>query len=176
MILIGLGANLAHPDLGTPRATCEAALTALAAAGVGLCRRSRWYQSAPMPPSDQPWYVNGVVAVEVGLAPVGLLALLHRVEAALGRVRGAVNAARVIDLDLLDYDGLVRPGPEPPILPHPRLGERAFVLKPLAEIAPDWRHPVTGASVAALIRALPAGAVAEPLAEGASGERGEAAR
>lgn len=176
MILIGLGANLAHPRLGAPQATCEAALAALAAAGIGLCRRSRWYESAPMPPSDQPWYVNGVVAVEAGLAPAALLALLHRVEAALGRVRGEVNAARVIDLDLLDYAGLVRSGPEPPILPHLRIAERAFVLKPLAEIAPDWRHPVTGASVAALIAALPAGAAAEPLAEGVSGKRGLAGR
>lgn len=176
MILIGLGANLAHPRLGAPRATCEAALAALAAAGVGLCRRSRWYESAPMPPSDQPWFVNGVVAVETGLAPAALLALLHRIEATLGRVRGAVNAARVIDLDLLDHEGLVRPGPEAPILPHPRIGERAFVLKPLAEIAPDWRHPVTGQSVAALIAALPAEATAQPLEEGVGGEHGQAHR
>lgn len=164
MILIGLGANLAHPRWGAPQRTCEAALAALSAAGMRLRRRSRWYESAPDPPSDQPWFVNGVIAIETDLAAPALLALLHRVEAALGRVRGAVNAARTIDLDLLDYRGLVRPGPAAPILPHPRLGQRAFVLLPLAEVAPDWRHPVSGTPLAALIANLPQGASARPMA------------
>src|SRR5579859_4168933 len=102
LILIGLGANL--PSIyGEPPATLRAALDRLAAAGVKIGRRSRFWHSAPVPVSDQPWYVNAVAAVETDLPPERLLALLHEVEAEFGRVRGIVNAPRLIDLDLLAY-------------------------------------------------------------------------
>jgi 2-amino-4-hydroxy-6-hydroxymethyldihydropteridine diphosphokinase len=156
-ILIALGANLPSPRFGAPRATLEAALAAIAAAGVGILKRSSWWESEPVPVSDQPWYVNGVASVATRLGPVQLLALLHGVEAEFGRVRGARNEARLLDLDLLAYGDRRRDGPEPPLLPHPRLADRAFVLLPLAEVAPDWRHPVTGESVRQLIARLPAG-------------------
>lgn len=154
MILVGLGANVTGAA-GPPRATLEAALRALQAAGLRVERRSPWYRSAPVPPSGQPWYVNGVALIATPLGPPALLALLHRVEAAFGRRRGRRNAPRVLDLDLLDYDGLVRRGRLK--LPHPRLGERAFVLRPLADVAPLWRHPETGAGVAELLAGLPLG-------------------
>jgi len=163
LIFIGLGANLPSPRYGTPRAACETALRLVAAAGVRVVRRSRWYGSAPVPPSDQPWYVNGVARVETALPPPALLALLHDIERDFGRERREINAARVIDLDLLAYGDRVETGP--PALPHPRLHERAFVLLPLAEVAPDWRHPATGRSVAALIAALPPDQAARPLAD-----------
>lgn len=153
MILVGLGANLPS-KAGPPRATLEAALQALQAAGVRLERCSPWYRSAPLPPSGQPWYLNGVARVATTLGPLALLGLLHRVEAAFGRRRGRRNAPRVLDLDLLDYDGLVRRGRLK--LPHPRLSERAFVLRPLADVAPLWRHPATGLGVAELLASLPA--------------------
>lgn len=153
MILIGLGANLPSAA-GPPAATLAAALAALEAAGVAIERCSPWYRSAPLPAGDQPWYVNAVAMARTGLGPAALLALLHRVEASFGRTRRRRNEARVLDLDLLDYDGLVRRGP--PVLPHPRLHERAFVLLPLRDVAPEWRHPIGGASVAELIAALPA--------------------
>ena len=156
-ILIALGANLPSPRFGAPRATLEAALAAIAAAGVGILKRSSWWESEPVPVSDQPWYVNGVASVATKLGPVQLLALLHRVEAEFGRVRGARNEARLLDLDLLAYGDRRRDGPEPPLLPHPRLADRAFVLLPLAEVAPDWRHPLTGESLRQLIARLPAG-------------------
>lgn len=163
MILIGLGANLPSPA-GTPAKTLEAALAALGEAGVKVVARSRFYSSAPLPPSGQPFFVNAVAALATALDPAAILALLHRIEAEFGRVRGAVNAARTLDLDLLDYDGRILAGSNgAPVLPHPRLHERAFVLLPLAEIAPDWRHPVLGKSVAALIAALPPGQKADPL-------------
>lgn len=155
MKLLGLGANLSSARHGSPRETLLAALAALAAAGVRVLARSRWYDSAAWPDPSQPRYWNAVVAVETALDPVSLLVLLHRVEEGLGRVRGALNAPRTVDLDLLDYDGLVRNGPDAPILPHPRMAERGFVLLPLRDVAPNWRHPVTGASVDALISALP---------------------
>jgi 2-amino-4-hydroxy-6-hydroxymethyldihydropteridine diphosphokinase len=152
MILLGLGANL--PSIaGPPQATLEASLAALAAADVIVRRRSRWYRSAPVPAGDQPWYVNGVAAVETSLGPAALLALLHRIEACFGRVRRERNEARVVDLDILDYAGAIRAAD--PVLPHPRMHERGFVLLPLSEIAPDWRHPVSGETLAALIAALP---------------------
>lgn len=149
MILIGLGANLASPSHGAPRDTLAAALDRISQSGVGVIAVSSWYSSAPVPASSQPRFVNAVAALESDLAPGPLLRLLHAIERDFGRVRGAPNAARVIDLDLLDYDGLVRD--DWPVLPHPRLAGRAFVLRPLLDICPDWRHPVTGETGVALL-------------------------
>jgi 2-amino-4-hydroxy-6-hydroxymethyldihydropteridine diphosphokinase len=156
-IFIGLGANLPSPKHGAPRATIVAAIAALEAVGLALVARSPLYESEPIPVSDQPWYVNAVVEAGSTLTAVALLVLLHSVENAFGRVRGAPNAARVLDLDLLDCRGEIRPGPDVPILPHPRLQDRGFVLLPLADIAPDWHHPVSGLGVAELIAALQPG-------------------
>jgi 2-amino-4-hydroxy-6-hydroxymethyldihydropteridine diphosphokinase len=162
MIFIGIGSNLPS-RAGPPRATAEAAVEAMARARLGVKRRSRWYESAPVPISDQPWFVNGVVEVETDLPPAALLAVLHRIEAAFGRTRTAANAARTLDLDLLDYHGRTNDGEDGVILPHPRLHERAFVLLPLEELAPGWRHPRTGRPIAALIAALPPDTVARPI-------------
>ncbi|HKX07902.1 MAG TPA: 2-amino-4-hydroxy-6-hydroxymethyldihydropteridine diphosphokinase [Stellaceae bacterium] len=163
MILIGIGANLASPEFGAPPKSLEAALALIAERGVRIVARSRWYRSSPVPPSDQPWFVNGVVAVETALEPAALLEVLHEVEARFGRVRRERNEARVLDLDLLAYDRRVSAAGERPVLPHPRLQERAFVLHPLSEIAPNWRHPLLGRTVASLIADLPSDAVAEPI-------------
>ena len=160
-IYIGLGANLAGPA-GPPRATLEAALARLAAAGVTVVRRSRWYRSPAWPDPADPEFVNAVAEVETPLDAGGLLRLLHGIESALGRTRTAPNAPRVIDLDLLDYRGAVEAAPAGPVLPHPRLHLRAFVLRPLAEIAPAWRHPVSRREVADLIAGLPPEALADP--------------
>lgn len=163
MIVIGIGANLPNPRFGTPRQTCEAALTALEQAGVTVVRRSHWYRSAPVPPSDQPWFVNGVAILDTTLSPAALLAVLHRIEAAFGRTRRVRNEARVIDLDLLAYHDRVSGPGESPVLPHPRLAERAFVVQPLAEIAPDWRHPGDGRTAAEMLAALPEEGRAHPI-------------
>jgi len=131
----------------------RAAVAALPEAGVSVLRCAPWYLSAPVPPSDQPWYVNGVAEVAFDGPPEELLARLHAIEAAMGRRRdGTVNAARPLDLDLLDFHGMIRAAD--PILPHPRLHERAFVLLPLADLTPNWCHPVSRRSVADLIAAL----------------------
>ena len=161
-ILIALGANLPSPA-GTPRETCERALEVLEGRGVRVLRRSRWFESAPDPPSGQPWYVNGVASVTTDRPPEALLSLLHEVERDFGRVRRRRDEERTLDLDLLAYGDEIRDGADGLILPHPRLHRRAFVLRPLAEVAPRWRHPVSGRTVAALLAALPAGGAVRPL-------------
>jgi 2-amino-4-hydroxy-6-hydroxymethyldihydropteridine diphosphokinase len=148
MILIGVGANLPSAA-GSPRATCDAALVYLGRLGVVITGRSPWYETAPVPASDQPWFVNGVASVQTALSPAGLLAALHLTEAAFGRLRTAPNAPRTLDLDLLAYRDEVKTEAAP-VLPHPRLTERAFVLFPLRDLAPMWRHPVLGETAADL--------------------------
>jgi len=163
MILIGLGANLTNPKYGTPRETLEAVLPALRDAGVKVCRRSRWYRSAPVPASDQPWFVNGVAAVDTDLPPEALLKVLHRIEADFGRVRKDQNEARVLDLDLLAYDDTLSGSGEALHLPHPRLAERAFVLLPLQELAADWVHPRLRKTVNELVHELSGDQICEPV-------------
>lgn len=163
MIFIGLGANLPS-RAGSPRDTLGAALADLERAGVKVLGRSAWFETAPVPVSDQPWFVNAVAGVETRLPPTDLLALLHKIEADYGRERTAVNGARTLDLDLLAYHDMVNPGPEAPLLPHPRLAGRAFVLRPLAELAPDWRHPATGQAIGELLAGLDPAQEARPLA------------
>ncbi len=161
-IFVGLGANLTHERYGTPRQTLKAALQELGDRGVQTLRISPWYRTAPVPVSDQSWYVNAVAEVASDLSADALLSELHAVEAEFGRRRTVPNAARPIDLDLLDYHGEIAPGgPGRATLPHPRMIGRAFVLRPLADLAPDWRHPVTGQPIRELVAALPADQVAE---------------
>ena len=150
MILIGLGANLTSPVYGPPQATVLAALSAIEDGAVRIVARSPLYRSAPVPASDQPWFVNAVARLETKHNPLELLEYLRAIEARFGRVRERRWGARVIDLDLLAYDDLVIGHPAADsaeaalIVPHPRLVERLFVLRPLADVAPGWRHPITG--------------------------------
>jgi 2-amino-4-hydroxy-6-hydroxymethyldihydropteridine diphosphokinase len=166
-ILIGVGGNLPHPVWGAPLAVVEAALADhLGPAGMVPLRRSRWYLSAPVPPAGHPPYVNGVVEAKTAAAPRTCLASLHGVEAAFGRVRQELNGPRVLDLDLLAYDDLIV-GDDPHLhLPHPRLHERAFVLRPLMDLRPHWRHPVTLEAAASLLAGIGVEQALEPLEVG----------
>ncbi len=137
-------------------------MRALEGVGMAILRRSRWYRTAPVPASDQPWYINGVASVAGDDDPFRLLAALNGIEDALGRTRGERNGPRVIDLDLLAHGDAVLSS-ERLCLPHPRLHERAFVLLPLAEVAPTWRHPVTGVDVSEMIARLSSAQIAQPL-------------
>jgi 2-amino-4-hydroxy-6-hydroxymethyldihydropteridine diphosphokinase len=155
VILIAIGANLPGPGGEAPLAICQAAAAALdALPGLRLRGLSRWYLTAPVPASDQPDYVNAVAHLRGSADPASLLAAMLEIEARAGRQRGERNAARPLDLDLIDLDGLLRPAPDP-VLPHPRAHKRGFVLLPLREVAPDWVHPALHQTVDALIGVLP---------------------
>jgi 2-amino-4-hydroxy-6-hydroxymethyldihydropteridine diphosphokinase len=152
MILIALGANIAS-QAGNPAQTLAAALDALAQKDVSIELVSQFYRTPAWPDPADPPFVNAVCRAVTALPPAALLKCLHGIEAAFGRIRSRPNVPRSLDLDLLDYDGLIQDGP--PVLPHPRLGGRAFVLVPLNDVAPDWRHPVSGRTAAELLAAIP---------------------
>jgi 2-amino-4-hydroxy-6-hydroxymethyldihydropteridine diphosphokinase len=152
MIVIALGANLPSP-FGLPAETLTQALVLLAQRSITIERQSGFYRSVAWPNPQDPSFINAVASIRTALAPADLLKLLHDVESLCGRERGAPNSPRSLDLDVIDYDGRVQSGP--PVLPHPRMHTRLFVLCPLSEIAPDWHHPVSGLSVSQLIAALP---------------------
>ncbi len=152
---VALGANLPAADGASPHQTCAWAVRAVAALPyVSACTVSRWFSTAPVPAGPQPRYINGVVRFAASVQPERLLADLQDLERAAGRVRGAPNAARTLDLDIVDMAGQVRDTPDP-ILPHPRAHLRAFVLYPLRDVAPGWVHPRLRLTIAALIAALP---------------------
>jgi 2-amino-4-hydroxy-6-hydroxymethyldihydropteridine diphosphokinase len=174
--LVALGSNL---DFGgnPPKMVLAEAFKALKAEGLTVERASRLYQTPCFPAGAGPDYVNAAAIVTSRhlLDPEGILAALHRVEAAFGRERISRWAGRTLDIDLLALGDLIRPdlagfrhwqglplaaqaqqAPDQLILPHPRMQDRAFVLVPLADVAPDWVHPVLGQSVREMLAALPA--------------------
>lgn len=149
--IIAVGANLPRESGETAAMTCQWAVRQLACLpGMRVVATSRWYESAPVPPSGQPPYVNGVVRLSGQVDPAWLLARLHEIEAEAGRRRTVANAARPLDLDIISMGALVRPAPDP-IVPHPRATARAFVLLPLRDVMPDWRDPASGQGLAAFL-------------------------
>jgi 2-amino-4-hydroxy-6-hydroxymethyldihydropteridine diphosphokinase len=128
----------------------------MAKQGIEIVHSSHLWTSAPVPLTDQPWYFNAVISVQTKLSPEDLLRALQQIEHEFGRTRMARNEARVLDLDLLAYNDSVIDSADL-TLPHPRLHERAFVLFPLQEIAPQWTHPQGGMTVQAMINKLPPG-------------------
>lgn len=173
--LIALGANLPQDEVA-PEITLSQAFSQLEEAGLSPLRRSRLFATPCFPPGAGPDYVNAAALAQVpaGWDAARVLALLHAIEDAHGRKRVQRWGMRTLDLDLLAFGEAVLPdratyldwvnlaadqqaqrAPDQLILPHPRLQDRAFVLVPLMDVAPDWRHPVTGQTVAEMTAALP---------------------
>ncbi len=166
MILIGLGSNLSS-DVGFPAQVLNAAKLALIKAGVQVLQSSRLWKSAPVPfDPTQPWFCNAVMAVETTLSPQELLKVMLEIETDFGRVRGKKNASRVLDLDLIAYHDEVIEEGDTLIVPHPRMHERLFVLKPLADVSKVWIHPISGHALVEMIKNVPEGQEIRPMEEG----------
>jgi 2-amino-4-hydroxy-6-hydroxymethyldihydropteridine diphosphokinase len=140
MILVALGSNVSGP-WGKPRDTVLRALRELDGDGTQLIAASSLLETTPFGKLNQPSFVNAVARIATAMPPEALILHLHDIERQAGRRRRLLWGPRTLDLDLLDYHGLVRHGRLK--LPHPGIEERDFVLTPLMEIAPGWRHPVT---------------------------------
>jgi 2-amino-4-hydroxy-6-hydroxymethyldihydropteridine diphosphokinase len=153
-VYVGLGANL-----GDPRAQMARALVALGnVPGVSVAAVSSLYGSHPEGGGQQPDYANAVIGLDTDLTARALLALGQSLELLAGRIRGERNAPRELDVDLLLYEDRVWDDPDLTV-PHPRMAQRAFVLVPLAEIAPAVRHPVLGKTARDMAAEFPAGAI-----------------
>lgn len=152
MIVVAYGANL-DSRFGNPTQTFEIVLKEFHNNGLNIIDKSDLWDTSPVGTSeDQPSYTNAVIRIETSLNPVDLLALLLNIEKEMGRDRSFKNAPRPVDLDLIDYDGMVRHENPNCILPHPRMHLRKFVLVPLAQIDDGWTHPVSGAKIHDLIQ------------------------
>ena len=148
-VYLSLGSNIGDRD-----ANLRAAIEALNASGVHVLSISPVYETEPVDYRDQAWFLNLVVEAETTLFPVQLLARIGRIERALGRVRKVAKGPRTIDIDILFYGSAVVKTAQLEI-PHPRLAERRFVLAPLADLAPDLRHPATHRSVREMLQNAP---------------------
>lgn len=160
-VIVALGSNLAG-SFASSEALLEAALAGLDEAGLKPVARSRWWRSAAWPDPTGPEYRNGVTLLDTLLAPRETLAALLAVEAKFNRLRGEPNRPRTLDLDLIAHGRTVLAGPDF-VLPHPRAADRLFVMGPLAEIAPGWRHPTSGRTAAELAAEARVGRDARPL-------------
>ena len=152
MILIGIGSNIDGP-WGTPRDTLAKAIARLDDPPCKIVETSSVLETTPFGNPDQPNFLNAVTRIETEVDPKELLLHLQDIERSAGRRRGEKWGPRTLDLDILDYRGLIRSAP-PPVLPHPGIPERAFVLGPIAEIAPAWRHPILKATARELLDRL----------------------
>jgi len=172
-VVVALGANSLGP-WGTPRQTIAQALGEIERANIEVVAVSPLYQTAALGSARQPAYVNAVAVLRTTLSPEALLRALKAIERRAGRRGGRPWGPRTLDIDIIDYAGLVRhwrngrgafarPGARPLVLPHPLAHERPFVLKPLLDVAPFWRHQALKQSVRSLWRSASRGRVGRVL-------------
>ena len=153
MIYIGIGSNLNGKNNETPLQNCKKALVELKKE-VNICKISSWYKSEPIPVSNQPWFINGVIEISTDKSSLDLLEFILSIEKVFGRVREKKNEARILDLDIIDYKKKILYIKNKLIIPHPRMHERSFVLQPLSELNPKWMHPIKKKGIKELIRNL----------------------
>jgi len=148
IVYLSLGSNVGDRDKLLART-----LERLASDDIRIVRVSSVYETEPRDVPDQPWFLNQVVEVETSLFPKQLLARLQKIEIGMGRVRMEARGPRTVDIDILFYGNAIvsTPGLE---IPHPRLSDRRFVLEPLAELAPEFRHPRTRQTVREMLAAV----------------------
>ncbi|MFN8949078.1 MAG: 2-amino-4-hydroxy-6-hydroxymethyldihydropteridine diphosphokinase [Alphaproteobacteria bacterium] len=149
MIHVSLGANTPS-RVGEPLVTLRAAIAEMPAHGMEVIRVSPFYRSMAWPNPADPVFVNAAVTVRTARGPMEVLQALLAIERQFGRVRKTRWEPRCLDLDLIDYGGLIL-DTDVLSLPHPRLHERGFVLRPLMDLDPAWRHPDTGTPIAELL-------------------------
>ncbi|MBC8285227.1 MAG: 2-amino-4-hydroxy-6-hydroxymethyldihydropteridine diphosphokinase [Nitrospinae bacterium] len=148
--LIGIGSNL-----GSAAENCKRAISLLSESeSISLIAQSALYQSEPIGKVDQPWFVNAAIVVHTSLSPENLLQFLLNIEQLLGRIRNEKWGPRIIDLDILDYDGRII-NSKTLALPHPEMIHRRFVLEPLSEIAGSTIHPLKEKTILSLLNELP---------------------
>jgi 2-amino-4-hydroxy-6-hydroxymethyldihydropteridine diphosphokinase len=153
LIYIGIGSNLNGKNNETPLQNCKKALVELKKE-VNICKISSWYKSEPIPVSNQPWFINGVIEISTDKSSLDLLEFILSIEKVFGRVREKKNEARILDLDIIDYKKKILYIKNKLIIPHPRMHERSFVLQPLSELNPKWMHPIKKKGIKELIRNL----------------------
>ena len=172
-VILGLGGNISSQVGGAPD-TIARATADLATAGVGVIAKSKLYETPCFPAGAGPDFLNAALLCSTILDPKAFLSLIHSTEKKYGRKRTARWAERTLDIDILAIDDCVLPDaatfqewqnlspdlqksktPDQLIVPHPRLQDRAFVLVPMADVAPDWHHPILGESVSKMLRQLP---------------------
>ena len=163
-VIVALGCN-DKGDWSSCVEALEAALARFRAEGVDVLARSSWWSSQAWPDPSDPPFLNGVAVVSTAQDASTLMQTLGRIEDLFGRVRTARNAPRTLDLDLIAY-GRLSGDLNGLILPHPRAADRLFVMGPLAEVAPEWTHPVCGRRARDLAAAATVGEDARPLPRG----------
>jgi 2-amino-4-hydroxy-6-hydroxymethyldihydropteridine diphosphokinase len=154
MILIGLGSNL-DGLWGPPSSILRRAIGCLDSFGCRLISASAFVRTSPYGKTDQPDFLNAVAWITTRKTPEALLDYLQSIERQAGRRHAERWGPRPLDLDILDFNGIVRDTP-PPVLPHPGIPHRPFVLRPIAEIAPRWRHPILGRTAEQMLEPLKA--------------------
>lgn len=158
-VIVGLGSSLSG-DYGSSEEQLEAAIAALTASGFEIIARSSWWESISWPDPTNPPYLNGVVVCAPMASAEQAMAALHAIEDRFGRNRAERNGPRTLDLDLVAFGRRIGKDPE---TPHPRAHERRFVMGPLAELDPDWRHPQSGLTALVLARGAEIGQDAHPI-------------
>ena len=152
-IIISIGGNIKSKDGSHPIHVAKKAINCLENYSIQVTNQSSWYETEPIPKSDQPNYFNCVVFAKTTLNELNVLNSLHDIENIFGRRRLTVNEDRVIDLDLIDYSNKILKNKDI-IIPHPRAHKRRFVMEPLAELDKNWVHPILNKNVSEILKKL----------------------